>query len=104
MDAWSRYWKTGARRSPATISITLTGATPPRRSPRSWRNYGPTLIYKQGERVNRPGVARTAAFEKCRSMCEWLGWARRGSDGPKADRPFSGKTRERRTFKRGKKD
>ena len=34
---------------PATISITLTGATPPRRSLRFWRNYAPTLIYKQGE-------------------------------------------------------
>jgi hypothetical protein len=34
---------------PATISITLTGATPPRGSLRFWRNYGPTLIYKQGE-------------------------------------------------------
>src|SRR5580658_4898271 len=74
MDAWSGYWKTGARRSPAIISIILTGATPPRRSLRFWRNYGPTLICKQGERVNRPGVARTAAFEKCRSMCERLGW------------------------------
>src|SRR5580693_7909921 len=49
MDAWSRYWKTGARRSPATISITLTGDTPPQRSLRFWKNYGPTLIYKQGE-------------------------------------------------------
>src|SRR5258708_22489523 len=43
MDAWSGYWKTGARRSPATISITLAGATPPRRSLHFWRNYGPTL-------------------------------------------------------------
>src|SRR5712671_2316249 len=49
MEAWSGYWKTGARRSPATISITLTGATTPRRSLRFWRNYGPTPIYKQGE-------------------------------------------------------
>jgi DNA-binding transcriptional LysR family regulator len=45
----SGYWKTGARHSPATTSITLTGATPPRRSLRFWRNYGPTLIYKHGE-------------------------------------------------------
>jgi hypothetical protein len=30
-------------------AFTLTGATPPRRSLRFWRNYGPTLIYKQGE-------------------------------------------------------
>jgi hypothetical protein len=43
------YWKTGARRSPATISTTLTGATPPRRSLRFWRNYGPTLINKRGD-------------------------------------------------------
>src|SRR6266404_2466236 len=43
MDAWFRYWKTGARRFPATISITLAGATPPRRSLHFWRNYGPTL-------------------------------------------------------------
>jgi hypothetical protein len=48
-DAWSRYWKSGARHSPGTISITLTGATPPRRSLRFWRNYGSTLTYKQGE-------------------------------------------------------
>src|ERR1700722_11125550 len=48
MDGWARYWKTGARRSPATISITQTGATRPRRSPRFWRNYGPTLIHKLG--------------------------------------------------------
>jgi hypothetical protein len=32
-----------------TISISPTGATPPRRSLRFWRNYGPTLICKQGE-------------------------------------------------------
>src|SRR4029077_1237126 len=53
MDAWSGYWKTGARRSPATISITPTGATPPQRSLRFWRNYGPTPIYSRDEEAEK---------------------------------------------------
>src|SRR6266436_5400253 len=65
MDAWSGYWKTGARRSPATISITLIGATPPRRSLRFWRNYGPTLIHKQGEwRLPHLGRRRSQAVTR----------------------------------------
>src|SRR5258705_7286958 len=66
MDAWSGYWKTGARRSPATISITLTGATPPRRSLRFWRNCGPTLIYKQGEYMLTPSAFFHPALTRAR--------------------------------------
>src|SRR5260370_36006816 len=67
MDAWSGYWKTGARRSPATISITLTGATPPRRSLRFWRSYGPTLT-SEIDRLPSP-VQTVVHLKGHRALC-----------------------------------
>jgi len=70
MDAWSGYWKTGARRSPATISITLTGATPPRRSLPLLEELRATLIYKQGKWAPRRSPAWMSGEVQCASHCQ----------------------------------
>jgi hypothetical protein len=64
--------------------------SPPRRSWRFWRNYGPTLTYKQGEyptlRIRTPGRACRQAVPEWPVVAHWGRPSRPSSSGDRSGR------------------